>query len=437
MEHQSAPDSLQGAITVAECLAQDERAILLLNAGSSSLKCDLFSSNSGERLFAAQADWASGTTRWRMKRFSASGVSDSGWRTVAWSGSVGAVSELLEELRRLGFQPERDLAAVGHRVVHGGDFCQAMRIDPVVQAEIRRLAELAPLHNTPCLESLDVIQKQLPGVTQVAVFDSAFHATLPEEVSNYPLPYHWNTEWHIRRYGFHGLSHAWCSRRAEELLGDCDSSDSPRCSGPRKLVICHLGHGCSATAVRGGVSIDTTMGFTPLEGLMMATRCGSIDPGIVPYVQTQYGLTAAECEEILNRKSGLAAVSGLSADMRELLQAASSGHARAALAIAMYVHRIRGAIGSLAATLGGIDALVFTAGVGENSPQIRELVCERLEFLGLRLDSGANATCQPDADIATEDSPARILVLQTREELEMLRQVRMLLGAEEVKHRGH
>ncbi|MFM7739808.1 MAG: acetate kinase, partial [Planctomycetota bacterium] len=226
------------------------------------------------------------------------------------------------------------------------------------------------------------------------------------------------------------------SRRAEELLAAREATTSRRQDGPRKIVICHLGHGCSATAVRGGLSVDTTMGFTPLEGLMMATRCGSIDPGIVPYVQTQYGLSATECEEILNRKSGLAAVSGLSADMRELLVAASSGHARAALAIAMYVHRIRGAIGSLAATLGGIDALVFTAGVGENSPQIRELVCERLEFLGLRLDREANATCTPDADIATEDSPARILVQQTREELEMLRQVRMLLGAEEAKHRG-
>lgn len=437
MEHQSAPDSLQRATVVTETLELNEQAILLLNAGSSSLKCDLFRAADSERLVAAQADWASDTNRWRLRRFSASGISDSGWRPVAWSGPVGAVSELLEELRRLGFRPERDLAGVGHRVVHGGDFCQATRINPAIQAQITQLTELAPLHNTPCLEALRVVQQQLPGVTQIAVFDSGFHATLPEEVRAYPLPYHWNTEWRIRRYGFHGLSNAWCSRRAEGLLKAREATVSQHQDGPRKLVICHLGHGCSATAVRGGVSIDTTMGFTPLEGLMMATRCGSIDPGIVPYVQTQYGLTAAECEEILNRKSGLAAVSGLSADMRELLQAASSGHARAALAIAMYVHRIRGAIGSLAATLGGIDALVFTAGVGENSPQIRELVCERLEFLGLRLDSGANATCQPDVDVATEDSPARILVLQTREELEMLQQVRMLLGAEEVKHRGH
>jgi len=421
---------------VNENLTQNEQAILLLNAGSSSLKCDLFSAASGERLVAAQADWASDTTRWRVKRFSASGASDSGWRPVAWSGPVAAVSELLGELRRLGFRPELDLAAVGHRVVHGGDFCEATRIDSEIQSQISRLTELAPLHNTPCLEALHAVQQQLPGVTQIAVFDSGFHATLPEEVRAYPLPYHWNTEWRIRRYGFHGLSSAWCSRRAEELLAAREATTSRRQNGPRKIVICHLGHGCSATAVRGGVSVDTTMGFTPLEGLMMATRCGSIDPGIVPYVQTQYGLSTTECEEILNRKSGLAAVSGLSADMRELLAAASSGHARAALAIAMYVHRIRGAIGSLAATLGGIDALVFTAGVGENSPQIREQVCERLEFLGLRLDREANAKCTPDADIATEASPARILVQQTREELEMLRQVRMLLGAEEAKHRG-
>ena len=415
-------------------LGENRAGYLLLNAGSSSLKCDLYGQADGKRLVAAQADWAGNSTRWRLRDFSASETSDSDWRTVEWAGPAGAVVALLGELRKLGVCPEQELAAVGHRVVHGGDFVDPTRIDSTVQKRIERLAELAPLHNKPCLEALRVIQAELPGVTQIAVFDSGFHATLPEEVRTYPLPYHWNTEWRIRRYGFHGLSHSWCSRRAEELLGETGRAALASGTGPLKLVICHLGHGCSATAVRGGVSVDTTMGFTPLEGLMMATRCGSIDPGIVPYVQTQYGLSAVECEEILNRQSGLAAVSGISADMRQLLAAAASGHARAELAIAMYVHRIRGAIGSLAATLGGLDALVFTAGVGENSPQIRELVCQRLEFLGLRLDTQANAKCRPDTDVATADSPARIFVIETREELEMLRQVRALMGSGDVKH---
>jgi len=406
---------------------EDKRAgILLLNAGSSSLKCDLFEAAQNKRLFTAHADWAGSSSRWRFKHFAADGIRDSGWREVDWSGAAAGVEALLGQLTQLGIEPDRELLAIAHRVVHGGDFVNPIRIDAGVQAEICRLAELAPLHNKPCLEVLNAIQQALPRVPQVAVFDSAFHASLPQEVRTYPLPWSWNSEWRIRRYGFHGLSHAWCSRRAEEMLKSGSSGEQKEVSQLLRLVICHLGHGCSATAVRAGVSVDTTMGFTPLEGLMMATRCGSIDPGIVPYVQTQYGLSAEECEEILNRQSGLVAVSGLSADMRQLMDAAATGHARAALAIEMYVHRIRGAIGSLAATLGGIDALVFTAGVGENSPRIRELVCQRLEFLGLRLDEAANDGCQPDADIATTGSAARILVIQTREELEMLRQVSAL-----------
>lgn len=408
----------------------NKSGILLLNAGSSSLKCSWFDCPQESLRVDAHADWASDRTRWRTRFFSTSQTHEPSWKEVSWRGPADAVNELFAELRRAGIQPEKELYAVGHRVVHGGNFCCPTRVETAVEQEIERLARLAPLHNTPCLEALKAVQSQLPEVTQIAVFDSAFHATLPAAVQTYPIPWKWTNEWRIRRYGFHGLSHAWCGRRAEELLTTRNPKASSQTEKPLKIVVCHLGHGCSATAIQGGVSVETTMGFTPLEGLMMATRCGSIDPGIVPYVQAQYGVSAEECEEILNRQSGLVAVSGLSADMRQLLDAAASGHKRAALAIDMYVHRIRGAVGSLAVMLGGIDALVFTAGVGENSPRIRELVCQRLEFLGLILDAEANDGCQPDADVATTDSPGRILVIQTREELEMLRQVRAVLGLE-------
>src|SRR5262249_33971243 len=220
---------------------------------------------------------------------------------------------------------------------------------------ITALADLAPLHNPPSLETLAAAEAELPGVPQVAVFDTAFHATLPPEAYTYPVPERWTREYRIRRFGFHGLSHAYCSRRAAELLG--------RALDDVRLVICHLGHGCSASAMRGGRCVDTTMGFTPLEGLMMGTRSGSIDPSIVLHVQQHCGMTAQQVETALNHESGLLGVSGISGDMRQVLDAVHAGHQQAQLALAVYTHRVRQAIGALAVTLGGVDALVFTAGV--------------------------------------------------------------------------
>jgi acetate kinase len=276
------------------------------------------------------------------------------------------------------------------------------------------------LHNPPGLETLAAAEAALPDVPHVAVFDTAFHASLPPAARTYPVPESWTRRWGIRRYGFHGLSHAYCVGRAAEMLA--------RPVEELRLVICHLGHGCSASAVRAGRCLDTTMGFTPLDGLMMATRSGSLDPGILLHVQLERGVSAKEVEQALNHDSGLLGVSGVSGDMREVLASAGNGNPRARLAIDVYTHRVRQAVGALTATLGGIDALVFTAGVGENSAEIRAASCRDLECLGLELDAEANARSRPDADVARSGSRARILVITTREDLTMLDEVTRVIG---------
>jgi acetate kinase len=393
--------------------------VLLLNAGSSSLKGTLVESADSRALASGLADWAGSPTHYQYAGPDGKEHSEE----VSWKGHGKAVGRFLHDLQHVepAALPERSaLAAVGHRVVHGGQFTSSMRITPEIRAQISALADLAPLHNPPSLETLAAAEAELPGVPQVAVFDTAFHATLPPEAWTYPVPEKWTRDWGIRRYGFHGLSHAYCSQRAAELLG--------RSPNELRLVICHLGHGCSASAVRSGRCIDTTMGFTPLEGLMMATRSGSIDPGIVLRVQQHHGLTAEQVETALNRESGLLSVSGISADMRSVLAAARSGHPRAQLALAVYTRRVRQAIGALTVTLGGVDALVFTAGVGEHAAEVRQAICAGLECLGLELDGQANATCRPDVDVARHNSPGRILVIATREDVTMLQEVIRVIG---------
>jgi acetate kinase len=383
--------------------------VLLLNAGSSSLKAAVMDSSSGEVVSQGLADWAGASTRYHF---------DGRSEAVAWKGHAKAVERFVADLPT---ELRSSLAAVGHRVVHGGAFTSPVRITPEIRTRIEKLSDLAPLHNPPSLETLAAAEAVLPDVPHIAVFDTAFHATLPPEAFTYPVPARWTHEWGIRRYGFHGLSHAYCARRAVEMLGR-------PCEGSR-LVICHLGHGCSASAVRNGRCVDTTMGFTPLDGLMMATRSGGIDPGILVRVQERHGLTPKQIEHALNRESGLLGVSGVSADMREILAAAQSGNAAAELALAIYTHRVRQAIGALSVAMGGVDALVFTAGVGEHASAVREAVCAGLEFLGLELDRSANAACTPDADVATKDSRGRILVVTTREDITMLKEVAQILKA--------
>ena len=388
-------------------------SILLLNAGSSSLKATLVEASTGAVVASGEGDWAGDQTRYHHAGADGAGRSEQ----VSWKGHAKAVERFVGDLtpaQRSG------LTGVGHRVVHGGPFTSSVRITPEVRSRINELAELAPLHNPPSLETLAAAEDVLPDVPHVAVFDTAFHATLLPEAYTYPLPHQWTREWGIRRYGFHGMSHAYCAQRASELL---------RTSAEQlKTVICHLGHGCSASAVRNGVCIDTSMGFTPLDGLMMATRSGSIDPSIVLHVQERHGLSTQQVETALNRESGLLGVSGVSADMRDVLAAARGGNEQAQLALDIYAHRVRQVIGGFAVTMGGIDALVFTAGVGEHAVEVRASICVGLECLGLELDAQANAERRPDADIATLDSHGRILVIATREDVTMLREVLRVLG---------
>jgi acetate kinase len=383
---------------------------LICNAGSSTLKFSLFETRDEQLLADGLIDWTTSPARLRLRR---PGQSDL-HRDLAVAHHADALVPVLDTVRGLS-----DIQAVGHRIVHGGDrYTAAAPITPDVKRAIGELAELAPLHNPPSLECIVAVENALPGVPQVAAFDTAFHATLPAAARIYPVPRQWAREWGIRRYGFHGLSHSYCAGRAAEMVGRRDM----------RLIIAHLGNGASVSAVRAGTCIDTSMGFTPLEGLMMGTRSGSVDPGVLIYLLRQKGLDAAGLDRALNHESGLLGVSGVSSDMRQVL-AALPQEPDARLAIDIYVHRLRQTIGAMAATLGGVDGLVFTAGVGENSPEIRERVCENLSYLGLVLDPNANRGKRPDADIAAPDSPARILIIATREDVTIIRAIRQLIGS--------
>ena len=264
---------------------------------------------------------------------------------------------------------------VGHRIVHGGDrFRKPVRIDAEVKPALRRLVELAPLHQPKSIAALDAVTAVLPDLPAVACFDTAFHATLPEAAATYALPAEWRTRWQLRRYGFHGLSHAWVARRAPELLG--------RPPKPLRIVSCHLGAGASLCAINDGCSIDTTMGFTPLEGLVMATRSGSVDPGMLLWLLERSDLSERELADALEHEAGLLGLAG-TADMREVLARAAAGDHAARVALEVYLHRLQGGIGAMAASLRGMDALVFTGGVGEHAAQIRERAAQGLDFLGV------------------------------------------------------
>lgn len=314
------------------------------------------------------------------------------------------------------------LDAVGHRVVHGGPrFTTAVVIDGDVREALGGLNDLAPLHNPPAVAGIDVARRLLPAVPQVACFDTAFHAALPPAATTYAVPADWVSRWGIHRYGFHGLSCAWATRRAAEILG-----------GPAdrlRLVVCHLGAGASASAVAAGRSADTTMGFTPLEGLVMATRCGDLDPGALLYA-LDHGLSGPEANDALEHHSGLLGLSGgTSSDMRRLLAARADGDARAGLAIAVYLHRLRAKIAAMAAATQGIDALIFTGGVGERSAPIRAEASAGLDWLGVTLDDHANdALSEADAEISAPGASVRTLVVHAREDLQIADECRQLLG---------
>jgi acetate kinase len=305
--------------------------------------------------------------------------------------------------------------AVGHRIVHGGDrFSGPVRVDAGVEEALRELTELAPLHQPKALAALDAVSAALPGVPAVACFDTAFHATLGAAAATYALPKAWRERWGLRRYGFHGLSHAYASRRAAEL------------TGARRIVTCHLGAGASLAAVLDGSSVDTTMGFTPLEGLVMATRSGNVDPGLVLWLEERHGVSPLEMSEALEHNSGLAALTG-TPDMREVISRADAGDDDAQLGLAVYLHRLRAGIGAMAAAIGGLEALVFTGGVGERAPAVRAQAAAGLGFLGVDVDAAANEAASGDAEITGNGAQARTLVVAAREDLEIARQVRSLI----------
>lgn len=299
---------------------------------------------------------------------------------------------------------------VVHRVVHGGTaFRRAVIVDDDAEKALRDLIPLAPLHQPKTLAALDDVRAMLPRAVQVACFDTAFHANIGDAAATYALPREWIAKYGLRRYGFHGLSHAWSSRRAAELV-----------PGARRIITCHLGAGASLCAVLDGVSIDTTMGFTPLEGLVMATRSGDVDPGLLMWLAQR----EPDLADVLDHDSGLRGLAG-TGDMRELLARDDDD---AQLAVEVYLHRLRKSIGSMAASLGGLDVCVFTGGVGENSPEIRRRAIDGLGFLGLTVDDGINAVTTGDADITASHAAARTFVIAAREDLEMARQARQLLG---------
>jgi len=322
---------------------------------------------------------------------------------------------LVEVLREWG-EPD----AVGHRVVHGGTrFTAPTRIDAQVRQELEDLTALAPLHQPKSLAALDAVTSVLPGVPAFACFDTAFHATIPMAAATYAVPLEWRKRYAIRRYGFHGLSHSYAARRAGEIAG--------RTAADLRIVSCHIGAGASICAVKGGRSIDTTMGFTPLEGLVMATRSGSIDPGLVLWLEEHERLSPREVADALENRSGLLALAG-TGDMREVESAANQGDARARLALDVYVHSLVGGIAAMTASAGGLDVLVFTGGVGENSAVVRQLATDRLSYLGVEVDPVRNAGAMPDIEVSGLLATVQTIVVAAREDLQIAAGVRALVA---------
>ncbi|MGQ9557377.1 MAG: acetate/propionate family kinase, partial [Desulfurispora sp.] len=386
--------------------------ILVLNCGSSSVKYKLYNMENESVLLSGLAERI-GLSGSRLAQKVA------GQEKITWEMRLPehrtAVEAILSRMgdAGLGISPA-DIGAVGHRVVHGGEtFSSSTVVDDHVLQKLEELSSLAPLHNPPNVTGIKICRQLLPRARQVAVFDTAFHQTMPEKAYMYALPYEYYQKYALRKYGFHGTSHRYVAGRAAEMLG--------RPLQELRLITCHLGNGSSLCAVQGGCSVDTTMGFTPLSGLVMGTRCGDIDPAVVALLMEREGLTAAQVSELMNKRSGVLGVSGLSSDFRDLEQAAAAGHQRARLALDMFVYSVQKWIGAFAVAMGGVDAVVFTAGIGENSPYIRRQVLAGLAWLGLELDEQAASARGREACLTTPASRVQALVIPTDEELVIAR----------------
>jgi acetate kinase len=407
--------------------------ILVLNSGSSSQKSCLYELGASlpdsppAPLWETKIEWHDGGATLKVRTRSGKGR-DEQLNQAKRSETIAQMLQALVSGETQVLAELREIDVVGHRVVNGGrEFTSPTLIRPEVTAAIEKMAVFAPLHNRAELEGIAQIEKLCGAVPQVAVFDTGFHATLSDAAAVYPGPYDW-LQRGIRKFGFHGINHQYCAGRAAELLG--------RNLADLKLVTCHLGNGCSLAAIRGGVSIDTTMGFTPLDGLMMGTRSGSVDPGILTYLLQQGHLDGKMLDDMLNTQSGLLGISGVSSDMREIETAIKQGNQRAKLAFDIFVHRLRSGIGSMIAALNGIDVLLFTAGIGENSPEIRDAACAQFGFLGLTLDPTKNSAARPDQDISAPGSAVCVLVVRAQEDWAIARDCWKLLWSPRLAANG-
>ncbi|MBR2479177.1 MAG: acetate kinase [Clostridia bacterium] len=387
--------------------------ILVINAGSSSIKYQLIDMDNNTLLAKGQADRI-GIEGGNFKQ-KVEGREDYkiDIQMKNHAEAIGLVLDTLTSKENGVIESLSEITAVGHRVLHGGEkFSGSVIVDEKVIEAIEECCELGPLHNPHNLTGIRACEQMMPGVPQVAVFDTGFHQTMPDYAYLYALPYEYYEKYHIRRYGFHGTSHRYVSMRAAKLLGK-DPSEL-------KIVTCHLGNGSSLAAVKGGKCYDTSMGLTPLEGIMMGTRCGSIDPAIVPLLMKKENLTADQLDTIMNKKSGILGVSQVTSDNRDIEQGAREGNKRYQLVEAMLVHQLTKLIGGYAAAMGGIDAIVFTGGIGENNPHYRARVANNLAFMGVSIDDSLNAKAvrtSVEYDISTPDAKVKMLVIPTNEEL--------------------
>ncbi len=387
--------------------------ILVLNCGSSSIKYQLFSMTDNDW----SVDAKGGIEKVGMKGSFLKHQKENGDKVmlegeiIDHKTGIDYILGVLLSEKHGCIKNLDEIDAVGHRVVHGGEtFSSSVFIDDEVIAKMEEMVSLAPLHNPPNLKGIYAIQQLIPDVPQVGVFDTAFHQSMPDHAYMYAIPYSLYKKYGIRRYGFHGTSHRYVSKRACEILGeDC---------GNQRIISCHLGNGASVAAIHNGKSVDTSMGFTPLEGLIMGTRSGDVDPGVITYLMDKEKIGTRSASTLLNKHSGLLGITGVSSDSREIYDAAEEGHERSQLVIRMYNYRIKKYIGSYAAAMGGVDTLIFTGGVGENEKRTRAGVCEGLEFLGLELDQELNDNTRGEEKvISASGSKVKVLVVPTNEEL--------------------
>ncbi len=384
--------------------------VLVINAGSSSLKYQLMDPATHDVLAKGVCERIGIDGRLTHKVPSKDIKIENDIPMPTHAEAIQAVLDALLSPEHGVIKSMDEIDAVGHRVVHGGEaFAGSVKIDDAVMAAIEECIPLAPLHNPANITGIKACQQVMPNVPMVAVFDTAFHQTMPPRAYIYELPYEYYEKDKVRRYGFHGTSHMYVSRRAAAMLG--------RPIEELKIITCHLGNGSSVTAVDGGKSVDTSMGFTPLAGLPMGTRAGDLDAGILEYLMNKYGYSIDEMLNILNKKSGVLGVSGVSSDFRDLGEAAAAGNKRAALAIEGFNYGVKKLIGAYAAAMGGVDAIVFTAGVGENSPAQRLEMTSGLEFMGVKMDPEANNVCGKETVISAPDSRVKVLLIPTDEEL--------------------